>query len=105
MVFHLLFLCAKSGGKGEKGVDKVEAEGAGNDWGQGHSGGHLIDLIYLISEIFDISDISDIFVRRWLRAEPDADEVGPEADEAKVDQDGDCCKDVVGCLGSFGYLL
>ena len=78
MIFHLLFLCAKIGGKGEEGVDKVEAEGAGNDWGQGHSGGHLIDLIYLISEVFDISDI---FFRPWLRAELDADEVevGPEA--------------------------
>ena len=102
MIFHLLFLCVKIGGKGEEGVDKVEAEGAGNNWGQGHSGGLLINLIYLISEIFDISDI---FVRRWLRAEPDADEVGPEADEAKVDQDGDCYEDVVGCLGGFGYLL
>ena len=91
-----------SGGKGEEGLGKVEPEGAGNDWGQGHSGGLLINLIYLISEIFDISDI---FVMRWLRAEPNADEVGPEVDEAKVDQDGDCCKDVVGCLGGFGYLL
>ena len=104
MIFHLLFLCVKIGVKGEEGPDKVEAEGAGIDWEQGHSGGHLINLIYLISEIFDISDISDIFVMRWLRAEPNADEVGLEVDEAKVDQDGDCCKDAVGCLGGFGYL-